>query len=94
MLACQRVCASTNINVPCPLQVLAAVRALHLVLRVVPDALKLAVIVGMGLLLSFVGLQVRKHVLCMILLACFRQANKHAEDLFFAVRCYACAEQL
>jgi hypothetical protein len=47
------------------------VRALNLVLRLVPDALKLAVIVGMGLLLSFVGLQVRKRMPCMDFPSCF-----------------------
>ena len=36
---------------------LAAVRALHVVLAVVPDAIKLATVVGMGLLLTFIGLQ-------------------------------------
>lgn len=33
-------------------------RALSLILHLVPDSIKLAVVVGMGLLLSFIGLQV------------------------------------
>ena len=37
--------------------VLALVRALHVVLAVVPDSIKLATVVGMGLLLTFIGLQ-------------------------------------
>jgi AGZA family xanthine/uracil permease-like MFS transporter len=39
--------------------VLALVRALHVILAVVPDSIKLATVVGMGLLLTFIGLQVR-----------------------------------
>ena len=39
---------------------LAALRALHAILAVVPDSIKLAVVVGMGLLLSFIGLQSSK----------------------------------
>lgn len=38
---------------------LAVVRALSLILTLVPNSIKLAVVVGMGLLLSFIGLQVR-----------------------------------
>jgi xanthine/uracil/vitamin C permease (AzgA family) len=38
--------------------VLALIRALTLILHLVPNAIKLAVVVGMGLLLSFIGLQV------------------------------------
>jgi AGZA family xanthine/uracil permease-like MFS transporter len=36
---------------------LALVRALHVILAVVPDSIKLATVVGMGLLLTFIGLQ-------------------------------------
>lgn len=36
---------------------LAIIRALHVVLAVVPDSIKLATVVGMGLLLTFIGLQ-------------------------------------
>lgn len=39
-------------------QVLALIRILSLILLMVPDGIKLAVVVGMGLLLSFIGLQV------------------------------------
>jgi xanthine/uracil/vitamin C permease (AzgA family) len=42
------------------MQVLALIRALNLVLKIVPLSIKLAVLVGMGLLLAFVGLQVRE----------------------------------
>lgn len=41
-----------------PLQLLAVIHALSLILHLVPHAIKLAVVVGMGLLLSFIGLQV------------------------------------
>jgi xanthine/uracil/vitamin C permease (AzgA family) len=41
---------------------LASCRALNLVLSLVPDAIKLATVVGMGLLLSFIGLQTAKVV--------------------------------
>lgn len=36
---------------------LAVIRALHVILAVVPDSIKLATVVGMGLLLTFIGLQ-------------------------------------
>eukprot|EP00878_Enallax_costatus_P005110 GHUV01005372.1.p1 GENE.GHUV01005372.1~~GHUV01005372.1.p1 ORF type:complete len:538 (+),score=89.65 GHUV01005372.1:187-1800(+) len=42
--------------------VLAVIRALSLILRVVPDSIKLATVVGMGLLLTFIGLQSSKIV--------------------------------
>lgn len=41
---------------------LASCRALNLVLSLVPDSIKLATVVGMGLLLSFIGLQTAKVV--------------------------------
>eukprot|EP00877_Chromochloris_zofingiensis_P009284 jgi/Chrzof1/4609/Cz14g19310.t1 len=46
----------------CIVAVLAVVRALNVVLAVVPDSIKLATVVGMGLLLSFIGLQTAKIV--------------------------------
>jgi hypothetical protein len=42
--------------------VLAVIRALALILALVPDSIKLATVVGMGLLLSFIGLQTAKIV--------------------------------
>lgn len=42
--------------------ILALIRALSLILALVPDSIKLAVVVGMGLLLSFIGLQTAKVV--------------------------------
>lgn len=42
--------------------VMAVIRALSLILAIVPDAIKLATVVGMGLLLSFIGLQTSKIV--------------------------------
>jgi AGZA family xanthine/uracil permease-like MFS transporter len=41
----------------CLVALLAVVRALHVILAVVPDSIKLATVVGMGLLLTFIGLQ-------------------------------------
>lgn len=41
---------------------LAVVRALNIILAIVPDSIKLAVVVGMGLLLTFIGLQTSKIV--------------------------------
>jgi xanthine/uracil/vitamin C permease (AzgA family) len=41
---------------------LASCRALNFILALVPDAIKLATVVGMGLLLSFIGLQTAKVV--------------------------------
>eukprot|EP00887_Chlorella_sp_A99_P007307 scaffold2.g7307.t1 len=44
----------------CVVGLLAAARALSAVLRFVPHSIKLAVVVGMGLLLTFIGLQTSK----------------------------------
>ena len=41
----------------CIVAALAVVRALALILHLVPNSIKLAVVVGMGLLLSLIGLQ-------------------------------------
>merc|ERR1712226_580619 len=41
----------------CIVGVLAVMRALTVILKMVPDSIKMAVIVGMGMLLSFIGLQ-------------------------------------